>query len=266
MSLLKYILDSIKPEIYTKELLFAKFINSVCEHAIFTYEDFGPFDVVIAHSFDKNQMESLLRYDGFFICVEFYDQPNHECFYENELWIVKKSQFTPFPKKIHDDPIILRGSSIDAATIIKILCNQFEVQKYLELGAKNNKISSEIADGERLIVGVGKTIDAIDFSGSFYKMSNSDFFDKLKVSSPTINHPLKGVVFDLIFIDSTNFIAAKYDFENSLNFLEHGGTIVLYNTYNLNIYKLIEYIHKIYKYKQTLNIPIQPGLCIVRCI
>jgi len=260
------------------------------------------YDVIVSDRFDDNLYYTNLIHDGFYFFIrgalldKFELEPkNYEYIYYASFYIVKKGSSndaseeyvsTPYwnlsaDKKTEKDPIILRNFGdkfnitphcepfeiIDHPRIIANLCREFNVNAYLELGVRSCPVPSMISNIVHTIVGVD-IVDVPNFPGLFYKMVTDEYFEMRKSKEG------EELIFDMIFIDAChNFEQVKLDFNNSLKFTKVGGVIILHDTYpaaeymtdkNLcsDAYKIVDYIRKCGL--QMLNLPISPGLCIVK--
>lgn len=258
------------------------------------------YDVIIMDSFNKELFNDNLNYDGFYfmlddgntITLKDYEYFNYAGFY-----IVKKvsenvnSEPISLPywhshstyKKQNTTPIILRNFDgkfnvipyvqpyeiINHPFIIKNLCKEFKVKNYLELGVRGCPVPNAIKDDVEFITGVD-TSPVLNFPGTFYKATTDEYFNMCR--NGTIPEP----TFDMIFIDAChNYEYVKRDFINSLRYVKVGGIVILHDTYPpveymtddklcSDAYRIVDYIRKMGL--QLLNIPVSPGLCIIRVL
>ena len=243
------------------------------------------YDLIIDDNFNQELYANNLNYDGFYIFLNrgTNNLNNYEFLSYHNYYIIKKSEFIPYyllednKKQIKNDPIIFRNFKnnfniapyikpyeiINHPEIILNLCKEYSIKSYLELGIRNSIIPSLIKDIVPCIVGVD-IINIKKFDGIFNCMTTNNFFKINKIK------------FDMIFIDANHeFEYVREDFINSLNCVNDNGIILLHDTYPVNelmtnkqlcnnCYLMINYIKRNYIFLELLNIPISPGLCIVK--
>lgn len=241
------------------------------------------FDLIIRRDFNVGMCQSHLTYDGLYITR---NKPTDVAKYEwisyQGYYLIKKSSFIPFFKLTVNPygnvyPIIMRNFGslmnitpksppyeiIDHPAIIQHFCTIKKIDKYLELGIRRSPVFHRI----RTLVGEAHGVDmspCAEYTQKFYHMSTDEFFSK---------NTLK---FDMIFVDACHDIDfVKRDFENGLSCLNPGGMIIFHDTYPANefmtqheycsdSYKIVAYIKSSYPELECFNMPICPGLCIVK--
>ncbi|ARF11582.1 methyltransferase domain [Klosneuvirus KNV1] len=292
MYIIKTIIEALRPTIlYTnKNLAFDSIIQSIntTDSRMYSTKENIIYDMIFESKFDLDLFNNNLNYDGFYICLDKFDDIyNYEFINYFDYYIVKKSIFKPhfmilsdkqqtidsdnsislrnFNNKFNIKPYLLPYEIIDHPTFILNLCKEYPIKTYLELGVRNSPIPKLIKNTVVSITGVD-TSNINNFDGQFFRMTTDNFFNINKTT------------FDLIFIDACHdFEYVCKDFVNSLNHINENGIILLHDTYpanklmtNTNVcsdsYRIVEYIKKNYKNLQILNIPISPGLCIVKRI
>ena len=175
--------------------------------------------------------------------------------------IISRNFGTTFNIKPYVQPFEI----INHPAIIYDLCKEFGVQKYLELGVRSCPVPNMIKHIVPNIIGVD-TNDTPNFPGKFYKGTTDQFFESLNFDTDCL--------FDMIFIDACHdYEYVKRDFINSLKYTKIGGLVLLHDTYPIfeymtdsslcsDAYRMVDYIRKCGL--QLLNIPVSPGLCIVK--
>jgi hypothetical protein len=191
-----------------------------------------------------------------------------------QLPLAKQSEFFPiiyrnFGNHFNIVPYCEPFEIIDHPGIIANLCKEFNVKTYLELGVRSCPVPHLISNIVPTIVGVDIN-DVPNFSGTFHKMMTDDYFEMCKTKEKEGDE----ISFDMVFIDACHdYEQVKTDFINSLRYVKVGGTIILHDTYPAaeymteskycsDSYKMVDYIRKCGL--QMLNLPISPGLCIVK--
>jgi hypothetical protein len=295
MSLIKYIISALKPKILCDSYALSLFLSIIHNKDYEISNDkTQTYDIIVDERFDKEKYDNNLNYDGFYFFVgEENPITQHKINYEFIQYagfnIVRKgvyekdSIFTSLPfwaLKIEvRTPIILRnfGTSfnitphvqpfeiINHPTIIYDLCKEFSVKRYLELGVRSCPVPNMIKSIVPSIIGVD-TNDTPNFPGKFYKGTTDQFFASLKFDAESF--------FDMVFIDACHdYEYVKRDFINSLKYTKIGGFVLLHDTYPSteymtdqrlcsDAYRIVDYIRKCGL--QMMNIPISPGLCIVK--
>lgn len=154
--------------------------------------------------------------------------------------------------------------------LMNLLIEEFKLQTYLEIGLQNKKSNfDKINIKDNFKVSVDPDINA----NATFQFTSDEFFKKNRIT------PLV-FTFDLIFIDGLHHAnQVKKDFENSMEFLNDGGFIVLHDCNPAEeIYSLVPRQSKlwngdVYKFASTLKLysgikyitaDTDHGCCIVR--
>ncbi len=277
--LLKYIFESLTPNILymTTHKQFDELLQKINVNPL--NNNNKVYDIILNENFDLKLYDNLI-FDGFYIFLnKFNDINKYEFLIHNNYYIIKKSNFEPYflSNESENNTIALRNFGnnfnikpymppyeiINHPEIILNLCKEYNVKTYLELGVRNSPISKLLMDFVPTIVGVDIN-NTCNFNGIFNCMTTDNFF--------TINK----TKFDMIFIDACHdFEVVCRDLDNSIEFINDNGIILLHDTYPINqhmtscnlcsnSYLIVKYIKKNYTNFQLLNIPISPGLCIVK--
>lgn len=137
---------------------------------------------------------------------------------------------------------------------------------YLEIGVLHGETLNEICNFVPRVIGVDiKKRDTVFSKCEFYEMTSDKFFDQFKDKA------------DVIFIDGDHrFEQLVKDFENSLQILNPGGTIIIHDTDPCekerlaptscaDSYKIIKHIHKNYPGLDIVTFPVSVmGISVVR--
>jgi len=230
------------------------------------------YDIIICNNFDNNLYEYNLNYDGIYIFTDKFETMNNfEVIKYHDYFLIKKSDFTPYclleKNKINIfnnyNPIILRNYQ------------KFNIIPYKE--------PFEIINDTDIIIDLCKKNSIKNCIG--LKLNNSPLFESLK-------HIIQNIIqinniktylaennkkkFDLIIINASNdFESLQYEFNGCLNIINDQGMIIIRNTYPVTIqmtnknlcsdcYKIVDFIKNNYKSLHLFNIPISPGLCIIK--
>jgi len=240
------------------------------------------FDFIVYKDFDVYLYENKLNYDGFYLFLnEFPGIYDYEFLKCGDTFIVKKSVCEPYFMLDDNEgyekanPIVYRNFEkpivkpfklpyevLNCREFVRDLCRDYNVESLLELGVSDN-LAEVIKDIVPTVFGVDQ-FNSIHYDGILFRTTTNKFFEN------------NSNIFDMVFINSCFKIDYLVrDFERALTCLGKDGIVVIKNTYPVtkdmtrhevcsNTYLIVSWIREYYRFLQVLNIPISPGICIVK--